>query len=77
MFGVLNQMFGVLNQMFGVNKRGFRLKDKDTSFQELCAEMIQLITFNMLKFTHSESQSLKVIKVAIERAFNAYKKIKD
>lgn len=50
------------------------MKDKDLIFQELCADIIEIITNNLLKFTQSESQSLKVIRVAIERALNSDKR---
>ena len=51
------------------------MKDKDLDFQDLCADIIELVTNNLLNFTKNESQTLKVIKVAIERSLNSKNKI--
>lgn len=46
--------------------------EQDANFENLCSEIVEVVTNNLLHFTRSESQSIKLLKVAIERALSYY-----
>lgn len=49
------------------------MNDKDVIPHALCAEMIELITSNLIKICDSESQALKIIKIGVEKALYSNK----
>lgn len=47
---------------------------KDKEYSELCAEMIELVTKKLLDYNKNESQTLKIVKIGVQRAVEYNKK---
>lgn len=50
------------------------MSHKELTVQEMCSQLIEFATTALLKSTHNETQTLKVIKVSIEKGIKSYKK---
>lgn len=42
--------------------------EKDEIFKKLCIEIMEAVTKNLLQFTESESETLKILKIIIEKS---------
>jgi hypothetical protein len=48
------------------------MEHEEMNFQSLCVDIVELVTNNLLHYTRSESESIKLLKIAIERSLSYY-----
>lgn len=48
------------------------MQQEEMSFQSLCVDIVELVTNNLLHYTRSESETIKLLKISIERSLSCY-----